>query len=105
MADKLDKLLDEATSNIREDRKLAQLLLEDAIDYISQNQDRHKEVGIVASKYLETLQRSNEQLVKIAAIAKSKLRSQYGDLDGEEKEGLYDEIESETEEKKDDEEA
>lgn len=102
--DKLDKLLDEATKNVREDRKIAQLLLEDVIEHIAQQQDRHSQVGMVASKYLETLQRSNDQLVKIAAIFKSKMKSQYGDLDKDEKDGLYDELEESPEEQKDDEE-
>ena len=40
--------------------------------YMQVSDDRHKEVGIIAAKYLETLQRSNEQLVKIAALASKK---------------------------------
>lgn len=91
--DKLSKILDEATKNIRDDRKVASILLDDVVQYISQQQDRHAEVGMVASKYLETLHRSNEQLVKIATLLKSKLQSEYGDLEGDEKDDIYDELE------------
>ena len=31
-------------------------------------QSDHQSVGLIAAKYLETLQRSNEQLVKITSI-------------------------------------
>ena len=103
--DKLDKLLKEATDNVREDRKKAELLLEDVIDYIAQQQDRHREVGLNAAKYLESLQRSNDQLVKITALFKSKMKSTYGDLDKDEKDGLYDELEEPSEEKSEQEES
>jgi len=35
---------------------------------LSKNEANHREVGPVAAKYVETLQRSNEQLVKISAL-------------------------------------
>ena len=34
--------------------------------------NRYTEVGTVAAKYVETLQRSNEQLVKLAALVHKK---------------------------------
>ena len=40
--------------------------------YMQSSDDRHREVGLVAAKYLETLQRSNEQLVKLAALIQKK---------------------------------
>ena len=36
--------------------------------YLKKNEENHKSVGFVVAKYLETLQRSNEQLVKIASL-------------------------------------
>jgi hypothetical protein len=93
MATKLDKLLDEAIANIRKDREKANSLLGDVAEWIGKGQERHREVGLTAAKYLETLQRSNEQLVKIAAIMKTKINSEYGDLDNEEKDDIYNEIE------------
>lgn len=96
MSTKLDKLLEEAVNNIRADRSKADSLLSDVASWIGQAQDRHGQVGITAAKYLETLQRSNEQLVKIAAIMKTKLNTEYGDLDKDEKEDIYDELEDVT---------
>lgn len=93
MSEKLKNYLEEAVNNIREDRKKAQSLLEDIADFIGQNQDRHKDVGITAAKYLETLQRSNEQLVKISSLMQKVEKDQFGDLDEEEASSLYDEFE------------
>ena len=71
---KLEMYLGEAISNIREDRKTTKKLLKDLVDYMSStnNSDKHREVGQVASKYVETLQRSNEQLVKIVSLLHKK---------------------------------
>jgi hypothetical protein len=93
VTNKIDKFLEEAVENIREDRKRALSLLNDIADFIGQNQDRHKEVGQTAAKYLETLQRSNEQLVKISGLIQKNKDSEYGDLDKEEADSLYDELE------------
>jgi|TARA_R110002012_G_scaffold147427_1_gene305927 hypothetical protein len=62
------ELTAEAINNIREDREQTKELLQDLIKYLSGADERHKEVGITAAKYMETLQRSNEQLVKIASL-------------------------------------
>ena len=67
MSKKLEGYINEATKNIREDRALASKLLTDLITSIGGQSD-HQSVGIIAAKYLETLQRSNEQLVKITSI-------------------------------------
>lgn len=91
---KIEKYLEEAVDNIREDRKRAESLLKDIAAYIGGSQERHREVGLTAAKYLETLQRSNEQLVKITDILKKTLKSEYGDLDDAEKDSIYSEIES-----------
>jgi F0F1-type ATP synthase membrane subunit b/b' len=95
---KINKYLEEAIENIREDRKKADSLLKDIAAYIGQSQERHREVGLTAAKYLETLQRSNEQLVKITDILKKSIKSDYGDLDDKEKNSIYDEIENPKEE-------
>ena len=69
MSKKLNNYIDEALENIRSDRKITRELLDDAIKWLSKDEARHKEVGIVLAKYVETLQRSNEQLVKITGLA------------------------------------
>lgn len=89
----VNKYLEEAINNIREDRDKALSLLKDIAGFIGQSQDRHREVGQTAAKYLETLQRSNEQLVKIAAIMQKSKDSEYGDLDEKDTESLYSEFE------------
>ena len=68
MSKKLDKYIDEVLDNIRNDRKITRELLDDAIKWLSKDESRHREIGLVMSKYVETLQRSNEQLVKVAGM-------------------------------------
>ena len=65
---KLDDYLEEAITNIRDDRGVTKDLLDDVIRLIGKDEEHHKYVGSVAAKYVETLQRSNEQLVKISTL-------------------------------------
>ena len=55
----------------------------------SPEDDIHKQVGVVAAKYVEPLQRSNEQLVKIVTLLQKK-QNEEGGLSEEDKEGLFD---------------
>tara|TARA_R100000008_G_C3559997_1_gene155553 strand:- start:550 stop:834 length:285 start_codon:yes stop_codon:yes gene_type:complete len=64
----LDTYLQEVIDNIRSDREITKELLEDVFKYLSKNESHHREVGPVAAKYVETLQRSNEQLVKVSSL-------------------------------------
>ena len=88
-----EQLIDLAINNINEDRKYANELLGDVSQYIGQQKDRYSNVGMVAAKYLETLQRSNEQLVKLISLMKSADTDKYGDLNQSEKENIYSELE------------
>ena len=72
MGKKIDKYIEETITNIRQDRKITRELLDDAIKWLSKDEARHKEVGIILSKYVETLQRSNEQLVKVVNLLNKK---------------------------------
>tara|TARA_B100000900_G_C20062749_1_gene506661 strand:- start:174 stop:476 length:303 start_codon:yes stop_codon:yes gene_type:complete len=65
---KTDDQIKKALENIDEDRKVTKELLQDAIKYVAVDEARHRELGIVMAKYVETLQRSNEQLVKVIGI-------------------------------------
>ena len=65
---KLDEYITEAIDNIRTDRETTKELLNDAINYMSSKHDAHETVGNIAAKYVETLQRSNEQLVKVMSL-------------------------------------
>ena len=65
--------IDKAIQNIVEDRAATKTLLMNLMKYMQTSDDRHREVGLVAAKYVETLQRSNEQLVKITAMLHKKV--------------------------------
>ena len=65
---KLDNFVNQATQNITDDRAATKTLLMSLMKYMTTGDDRHREFGMIAAKYLETLQRSNEQLVKLASL-------------------------------------
>ena len=90
MVKDLDEQLEKALDNVNEDRDVTKRLLNDLINYISVSNDRHVEAGAIAAKYVETLQRSNEQVVKIAGIIQ-RATAQKGPegLSNEEKEDLF----------------
>lgn len=83
---KTDNYLDEAIENIRKDREITKDLLNDLIVYLSKDEARHTEVGTVAAKYVETLQRSNEQLVKLVTLLEKKKSASTGLTEGDKSE-------------------
>ena len=85
----LEAYIDEAIKNIRSDRAITMTLLIELMDYIKKDEDRRESVGTIAAKYVETLQRSNEQLVKISGILQKKKGSDQG-LTEEDKSELFD---------------
>lgn len=68
----IENYIEQATSNVTEDRAATKSLLMSLMKYMQTGEDRHRELGLVAAKYLETLQRSNEQLVKLTALIQRK---------------------------------
>ena len=64
----LDHYLETAIKNIEDDRGVTKDLLDDVMRYLSKDEESHSQVGSIAAKYVETLQRSNEQLVKISGL-------------------------------------
>ena len=82
----LETYILKAIENIEDDRDVTKELLDDVIRYIGKDEEHHKHVGAVAAKYVETLQRSNEQLVKISTLIYKKQSSSSGlsDIDKEE---------------------
>lgn len=64
----LQSLVNEALGNIRDDRKSAREFLNEIANQIATEPDQNKHLSPVAAKHIETLQRSNEQLVKIISI-------------------------------------
>jgi len=97
MAEKVKKYIDETIDNIRKDREVTKELLDDALKWLSKDESRHREIGLVLSKYVETLQRSNEQLVKVVTLM-SKNESSRG-LSDEDKDQLLDMISGQGEDK------
>ena len=89
-----ETLAEEALDNIRQDREQTSELLKDLIKYISGAEDRHRDVGLTAAKYVETLQRSNEQLVKIAGLKQKNEKGLTG-LSDEEREEIFKELNEE----------
>lgn len=94
MSKDLEEFIDKSAKNINEDRAAIKALLTNLMKYLMVSEDRHKEVGMVAAKYVETLQRSNEQLVKLAAILQKQTKSSEGITDLE-KDELFDLIQGE----------
>tara|TARA_R110000824_G_scaffold50219_5_gene140458 strand:+ start:6439 stop:6732 length:294 start_codon:yes stop_codon:yes gene_type:complete len=90
----IESFIEETVRNIRDDRAITKSLLTDLLVFIKESNRNHKEVGHVAAKYVETLQRSNEQLVKIAAMLQ-KTSSADENLSQRDKEEIYDLIKSE----------
>ncbi len=95
--DKVDKYIKKVISNIEEDRDVTKELLQDVMGYIGKDASNHASVGHVAAKYVESLQRSNEQLVKLVTLMAKKQDSLYGDLDDNDKESIYKRLSEESE--------
>jgi polyribonucleotide nucleotidyltransferase len=85
----LDTLVDEALKNIRDDRKAAREFLNEIANLIANNTEENRHLSPVAAKHIETLQRSNEQLVKIIGL-KQKGDNQSYELSESEKDSLFD---------------
>tara|TARA_Y100001938_G_C8015618_1_gene392400 strand:+ start:530 stop:820 length:291 start_codon:yes stop_codon:yes gene_type:complete len=87
----LESYIDEAISNIRDDRAMASSLLIELMKELKKDVTKHERNGVVAAKYLETLQRSNEQLVKLSSLIQ-KNTSANMDLSDKDKENIFDMI-------------
>ena len=85
----LESLIDEALDNIRNDRKSAKEFLNEIANQIAGDAEQNKYLSPVAAKHIETLQRSNEQLVKIISI-RHKNVNQSAILSDEDKASLFD---------------
>ena len=90
----LQSLIDEALGNIRNDRKVASEFLNEIANQIANDPDKNKYLSPVAAKHVESLQRSNEQLVKIIGL-RQKNQPQDFNLTEEDKNNLFDMIQGE----------
>ena len=85
----LDDLLNEALENIRSDRDLAREFLNEISNVIATDAEQNKYLSPVTAKHIETMQRSNEQLVKIIGL-KQKTAVESLELSEEDKDNLFD---------------
>ena len=85
----LDDYIEETTTNIREDRAMAKSLLVDALSDMKASDSARRELGSIAAKYIENLQRSNEQMVKLAGLLQKQKNQQFG-LTPDDKEQIFD---------------
>tara|TARA_R100000008_G_scaffold78197_1_gene59061 strand:- start:1087 stop:1398 length:312 start_codon:yes stop_codon:yes gene_type:complete len=85
----LEEYVEETTKNIREDRAMAKTLLIDVMSDMAASATDRREMGPIAAKFVENLQRSNEQMVKLAAILQRQKTSTIG-LTADDKEQLFD---------------
>ena len=87
----LEDFLEEAIENIRSDRAITSHLLTELVQEMNKQSSIStiQQCGMIASKYVETLQRSNEQLVKISSLIQKKEGKQEG-LSSFEKDEIYD---------------
>jgi hypothetical protein len=83
------EFVQEAIDNVRKDRAMASTLLIELVKILKSDETKHQYSGPVAAKYLETLQRSNEQLVKLASLI-SKKEGSVTSLSQMEKSEIYD---------------
>ena len=92
----VEEYIKESLVNIRDDRAVTSNLLTDLLIEMKKAGDleTHKQLGLIASKYVETLQRSNEQLVKLTALM-SKKQNNSAELDEYDKQELFDLIQGE----------
>jgi hypothetical protein len=84
--------LSEAIDNIREDRDRVKDLIDDLNQFLGTGQVTHRDIGLTAAKYVETLQRSNEQLVKISTLLMKKEKEQGLSLTDNDKDQIFDMI-------------
>jgi predicted ATP-grasp superfamily ATP-dependent carboligase len=94
MSDEFDDLMEEAIDNIRNDRKIAREFLNELANQIAQNAENNRALSPVAAKHIETMQRSNEQLVRVLTLKQKERVKEIG-LSDEDKASLFDMIQGE----------
>ena len=85
----LETLMGEALDNIRSDRKIAREFLNEIANQIAKDPEQNKYLSPVAAKHVETMQRSNEQLVKLINL-RHKGQERGPSLSDNDKESLFD---------------
>ena len=86
----LESLIEEALDNIRNDRKVAREFLNEIANQIANDAEQNKYLSPVAAKHIETLQRSNEQLVKLIGVRQKDKSQKSMELSEYDKNNLFD---------------
>jgi len=102
----LDEYIQQTDDCIDSDRRNAFILLESVLDQLRNRTggrsdwEVHQELGSAAAKYMESLQRSTEQKVKLAALIhrREQDRKEKEKLNAGDKANLFDEIEGKKDE-------
>ena len=86
------KLAEKALDNIKDDRGQANFFITKYLEEIGDGKVTYKEVGHILAKFLETLQRSNEQLVKLTSLFEKSNSSVNLEFSDAEKQKIFDAI-------------
>ena len=87
----LESLIEQALVNINNDRQETEILLSELKEYMAISKERYADSGNIAAKFVETLQRSNEQLVKLAGLVhKRESQKGFDSLSDQDKAQLFD---------------
>ena len=95
-----DKHIKQAIKNIDDDRETTRELLDDAMRQLAKDPSQHTSLGVVLAKYVETLQRSNEQLVKLCGLMSKNEKSD--ELTDKDFAQIFDKIQNSDDSKNDD---
>jgi hypothetical protein len=93
--DDLNTLVGEALDNIRNDRKMAREFLNEIANQIASDSENNRSLSPVAAKHIETMQRSNEQLVKLINIKQKNAETSF-ELSPDDKNSIFDLIQGTT---------
>jgi len=91
----LETLISEALVNIRSDRKIAREFLNEIANQIANDPDSNRSLSPVAAKHIETMQRSNEQLVKLISLRQKDTKQNF-ELSEDDKNNIFDLIQSDS---------
>ena len=89
----VESLMDEALDNIRNDRTLARDFLNEIANQIANDGEKNRQLSPVAAQHVQSLQRSNEQLVKIISL-RLKGQEEAAILSEDDKNSLFDLIQN-----------
>lgn len=91
------EILEKTLKNIEKDRSVSTAAIGSLLPYLLEAPERHFQGGIALAKYIDQLQKSNDQLIKISTEM-NKLFQSEDEEDLELDEGIFDQIKEAKEE-------